>query len=419
MTPDAFLNQRRQTLAQVRTATDEVRSDEAFLSGQWDGSLVNHFFTLNARYFQDDVLMGQLIQPDTAARKSPAEAQQDAYYQTTLEDLHRPRRGRGNVGGFEVLHPVFVASCTKRFFSLLEHQPQITREDTFDQWLAVVDFVREILHPAKDGTGRSGEDLLGLLGNRHGHALTYSTTGYRAALDTPERVMFHRHVTERIGYIEFARVFLDATGLAAPTNTPWRITDVIEYLQTHYAARDQSPPSWPDGLTDTVLSQTENLISALPDGQELLNPHHPYRIYADFMVRELTYLMICLEDIERFFPAVLRRYPLSMGCRIQEMRAARTLTYAPIPPSIAALSDDVMARIDLARLKMLDHEDERLTNGLNQLKTHSARLGALIELERQRPTIEKLMQRLHVAEGWALSPQEFTDTVNRTMDWSL
>lgn len=417
METDSFLEFRRQTLSQVRRCSDVVRSEQK-LRGR-DRSITDYYLASNQSYFEENVLAGQLVQSDTAARVVGTDQEQDSYYATDLHDLGKLRTTRGNVSGFEVLHPAFLEPIAQQFFIQLDHAKTFETEEQFLQWLAVADFALQVLHPVKDGTGRSGEDLLALLSHSHGYPLTFSLTGYRAALDTPDRDLFHRHVTERVGFTELVQVFLRSAGLNPGTARPWQIVEVLEYLKTHFANRSEAELGWPDDLTIEIDARTKPRLEIASDDQGLLRRTHPYWLYASFLFKELTYLLICLEDIDRHFPAVLTRYPLSMGCRLTDMAAARRNNYTVITPSLTAATDDVMARIDLLRLGKLDRNNADLTRGLAQIKDWNADLGALFARERDSQSMEKLLQRLRVPKGWALSPQDFRTTVNQTMDWSI
>lgn len=412
-----FLDLRRKTLAQLRQASDAIRDEIG--AHATDRSILPLYLENNQRYFKDGVLTGQLVQSDTAARVTESGPLQDPYYMTILEDVARLRTGRGNVSGFEVLHPAFLEPLTRRLFSCLDTDRTFETEDQFLCWLAVADFTLQLVHPVKDGTGRSGEDLLALLSRRHGYPLTFSTTGYRAALDTPDRDLFHRHVTERIGFIEFTRHFLTPGGAPLNNATPWQVVDVMKHLLTHGHDEKSLKLSWPKDLSEQIEEFAAPVLQHNSSGDELLKDAHPYQLYAAFVVREITYLLLNLEDTKGLFPDLLRRYPLSMGCRVANLKAARHHRYLEMPNSITSTADDVMARIDLLRLGKLDKNDAELKHGLEDIQKWNVDLGTLIERESSSQSMEKLLQRLRVPKGWALTPQEFRATINQTTEWSI
>lgn len=412
-----FFDLRRKTLKQLRCASDAVRTETEPQTR--DDSMLSHYLASNQSYFRDDVLTGQLVQADTAARVVAIDHTQEAYYTTTVDDLGRLRTGRGNVSGFEVLHPAFLEPLVGRFFSILDDQKVFKTEEQFLHWLAVADFTLQLLHPVKDGTGRSGEDLLAILGTRCGYPLTFSITGYRAALDTLNRDLFHRHVTERVGFIEFVRLIFQSSDMPSESVTPWQIVDVIKHLRAHHGGDESSQLAWPGDLSAEIEERAAPALQYNPNHDELLEDGHPYRLYAAFMVREITYLLLCLEDADHLFAGLLDRYPLSMGCRVQDLKHARLNQYIEIPASSSFIADDVMARIDLLRLGKLAGGDADLSEGLCKIKAWNGELGSLIERESQSQSMEKLLQRLRVPQGWTLSPREFRDAIDRTMDWRL
>lgn len=412
-----FLEQRKQTLGQLHRASDAVRAGELELALECPSQ--RRYLVSNQRYFAEDVLTGQLVQADTAARVTETNQQTDPYYMTTLEEVSRLRTGRGNVSGFEVLHPAFVKPLSERLFAALDKNTNFNSEDAFLRWLAVADFALQLLHPVKDGTGRSGEDLLAHLSAHHGYPLTFSTNGYRAALDTADRDLFHRHVTERVGFIEVMRQFFKSLGAPIKADTPWQIVDVMNALRTQTYCQKPSPECWPRDVVQNIDAYADPLIRSSIQQDDLLDENHPYHLYATFLVREITYLLLCLEDFGHQFSVLLLRYPLSMGCRVEDLKAARTNEYLPIPEPIAETTDDVMARIDLLRLGKLDQEDKDLRDGLDKIKAWNPALYELVERESQSQSMEKLLQRLRVPSGWALSPQDFRDAVDASMDWSI
>lgn len=417
MTPQDFLELRRKTIAQLRRASDAVRSGNTETS--LETSTLARYLADNQIYFTDDVFVGQIVQPDTAARVIENQTNNDPYYRTALEDLGQLRSGRGHVSSFEILHPVFLKPLAQRFFFNLGADKNFETEAQFLQWLAIADFTLQLIHPVKDGTGRSGEDLLTRVSRDNGYPLTFSITGYRAALDTPSRDLFHRHVTERIGFIEFARIFQQTEGLDTPGKTPWQIIDIIAHLRTLSDHTDTTDISWPN-VDAQVRDQTTHLMSqADTSGVELLAPGHPYRRYATFMAQEITYLLLCLEDPAPLFPSLLDRYPLSMACRLEDLNHARRNQYLEIPNSIASTTDDVMARIDLLRLGKMDSDDAALAQDLSRILDWNAEISPLFEREYQSQSMEQLLRRLNVPNGWSLSPREFRAAINQTMNWSI
>ena len=92
----------------------------------------------------------------------------------------------------------YIRAVVEWTFTALDRLGPFENENAFLHALVIVDFLLQLAHFVKDGSGRSGEDLLALLGTRHGFPLTFSITGYRTAVAGPERLLVTRHVTQRI-----------------------------------------------------------------------------------------------------------------------------------------------------------------------------------------------------------------------------
>lgn len=416
MDTQAFLRQRRDTHALVRCASDNVRSDLIPRFVAEKTPLLDSYLSINQHHFARDVHMGQMAQADSAYRFITSE-KRDPYYQTTLDELCSLRGIRGNVGGFEVVHPKFLKSLSSKLFAALVAHESFTSETLFIRYIAIADFALQLLHPVKDGTGRTGEDIMVLLGLHHQRPLTFSLTGYRASLDNSDRLLFHRHVTERIGHIEFITAFLFGIGVPAQVIYPTHILEVINALIKTYESRSQSAQIWPDGLTDVIDKLSEEIMQDLASDDPLLTQGHPYFDYASFYVKELCYLTLCLEDPDTLFDGLLKRYPLSMGCRVLDVQAALKRAYRPTPPSLGVLTDGVMALIDLKRLGLLKSSDRSLEKAVSLIEDDV--FATLLDLESRSPSLEKLLERVGVPNGWDMSPKHFRTALHAKMNWTL
>jgi len=411
-----LLRQRRETHALVRRASDRVRGDVIPRLAAETTPLLKSYLHINQQHFADDVFLSQMVHAESAHRFIKSE-QRDPYYETTLEELGSLRNLRGNVGGFEMLHPVFLEKVACKLFDVLEAHKICTSDTSFIRLVAIVDFALQFLHVVKDGSGRTGEDILVQLGLRHHRSLTFSLTGYRASLDSSDRLMFHRHVTQRVGHIEFIKTFMSALGVPTLATYPTHILEVINTLIETYGSRTQNTLTWPDGLTEHVNESSAEILRNLVSDDPLLRQGHPYFDYASFVLKELCYLTLCLEDPDTFFDGLLNRYPLSMGCRVLDFQAALKLSYRPIAEDLGALTDEAMAHLDLMRLGLLESSEKDLEKLMLLIK--DGFLVTLLNVERQNPSLEGLLKQLSVPNGWSMSPQDFRTAINAKMNWTI
>ncbi|MDP7603412.1 MAG: hypothetical protein QF546_06205, partial [Alphaproteobacteria bacterium] len=357
------------------------------------------FYAINRSYFEEDVFRGQMVGHNDSLGFF-ADGASDPFYSTELDDLGGPPAGRGNAGGFETLHPRFAEAVIARTFAALEEVGPFNDEVSFLQVLAIVDFLLQVAHFAKDGSGRSGEDLLVLLGLRHGAPLTFSVTGYRGAIEGPERLMSLRHVTQKIAQIEVAQNFFRYLGLTPPQATATHIRELLESLirvNTEIDANARHAPlTWPNDLGGTIEAIFDPLAPADDESDPDLATSHPYRLYATFLAKEAIYLTLCLADTERFIAGLRARYPLSMPCRERDFHDARRQVYLEIPSAAAQAADEAVARLELVRHERLAREDTALAQLLEQLGGSAPDLAPLIDAERAFLPLETLLERLRV-----------------------
>ncbi len=399
MDNDAFVDFRRKTLRQLRRASDLVRTE---LVPDLAAQLVpvrEAFYAINRCYFEEDVLRGQMV-GYKESQNFATDGAKDLFYNTELDDLGGPPAGRGNAGGFETLHPRFAAAVIGRTFAALDEMAPCENEESFCQALAIFDFLLQIAHFVKDGSGRSGEDLLVLLGQRHGTPLTFSVTGYRGAIEGPERLMSVRHVTQKIVQIEVAQNFFRYLGIVPPPATPTHIVELLVSLiranAENHPGKRQQPLIWPDYLGAAV----EELFGPLAPGEEESDPDltitHPYRLYASFLAKEAFYLTLCLADTARLYAGLCSRYPLSMACRERDIAEARRQTYFAIPGEAAEAADEAVARLELVRHERLARQDPALARLVKRIGDVAPQLASLIEAERAFVPMETLLERLRV-----------------------
>ena len=414
----AFFDFRLKTFSQLRRASDDVRTALIPALIAQSEPIRDSYFRINRRYFEDDVFLGQMMLRSDVMQLETGGVR-DQYYVSTLAELQESRTGRGNAGGFEAVHPRFVELIAARFFESLETVGPFDDEESFLRVLAIADFLVQIGHFSKDGSGRSGEDLLSLLGERHGYPLTFSLTGYRATLGGADHLLFFRHVTQRIFHAEVVRNFVRWLGLDPPADTPIHIRELLERVLALNEAPRRSRLTWPNSLNETI----DEIISPLAFGEDEqdpeLAPNHPYRLYASFLAREAIYLTLCLSDQALLYPGLLARYPLSMACRALDLREARSLAYWPVPHDSADVGDEAVTRLDLIRLKKLDSDDRRLDQCQAQLAKDAPYLTGLLDTERSTASLETLLERVRLPVRPSMTAVELRDVIRHKIRWSL
>ena len=177
----------------MRQASDTVRTELIPTFINENKRSRDAYFGINQRYFEGNVLHGQLVGSNDL-ENFIKDGTKDQFYQTTLQDVAKPRRSRGNIAGFEPLHPHYLNFIADLTFQAMDNAGSFDDEDGFFAFLCVVDCLFQLSHFCKDGSGRTGEDTLALLAQRHEYPLTFSLTGYRATLGGPDRLLFFRHV---------------------------------------------------------------------------------------------------------------------------------------------------------------------------------------------------------------------------------
>lgn len=404
-----FIEFRKQTLAQLRRASDRVRTQripELVAAGI---STREAYFAINRCYFVDDVRLGQMVGPSDVLNFLEDGAGDD-FYRTDLDALSTSPTERGNAAGFETLHPRFVDLVAIRTFEALDKLTHFVDEDTFLRSLVVVDFLFQLAHFVKDGSGRSGEDLMSLLGARHGYPLTFSQTGYRGSLAGPDRLLIFRHVTQRISQVEVARNFLQSQGLAPPQETSHHILGLLEtYLRLDGDEGGdvrQAPLTWPNGLGQQIAE----IFAPVAPGEDESDPDlavtHPYRLYATFLAGEAIYLTLCLEDITAHYSGLQARYPLSLACRERDLRDARSQNYMPVPKGAKNLADEAMARLEALRILEADNDDPDLDDCLEKLSKRAPELAELIDAERVHPSLETVIEEMRLPVGPTATPDD-------------
>lgn len=406
---DDFLQFRQQTLAQLRRASDRVRTQLIPELNAAGTPAREAFFAINRCYFEEDVFRGQMVGPSDA-KQYLEDGGRGAFYETALADLQAPAAERGNAGGFETLHPRFVDTVVSRTFEALDNAGPFESGESLLRTLVIVDFLLQLAHFVKDGSGRTGEDLLVLLGARHGYPLTFSPTGYRAAVSGPKRLLVVRHVTQRISQVEVARNFLRSQGFVPPQEISGHIRDLLEALvHLSEGARSgirQAPLTWPDDVRPEIEKIFAPLAPAEDESDPDLSVSHPYRLYATFLAKEALYLTLCLEDCERFYNSLKARYPLSLACRERDFRDAGQQTYLAVPKGAKKLADEAVAELDAARTLGKEVDQSRLDDCLLRLSKPAPDLAALISAERGYLPLESVLSQFRLPVSPSATPDD-------------
>ncbi len=339
------------------------------------------FKNLTLAYFEGDVEAGQMVGA-TDIKNAGEGKKPSAHYDTTLEDLATLRNRRGNIAGFEPLHPRYLQGVSDRLYSAIDADRMRRRSGVLDlEYLSLINFCLQLGHLAKDGTGRTGEDMLVWLAAEAGRTLTFSQTGYRGALEGPGYPLVYRLAAEKILFSEFIGNFFKYLGLPVPQPIPLVITDVLEVLNRIGSLGSNHRQGWPDGLGPAISRIYQTV--ALPPGEdgELFQANQPYRSYAEFLACEMIYFTLCLEQPIAYLPALKARYPVSLACCQYGLEQALERSYHPIPDDIGSLSDEAVALIEAVRMGWSDRGNSGLEEAVTRVEAADKVVGRLVRAE--------------------------------------
>lgn len=375
------LGDRIHVYRQLRRRSDIVRT-ELIPSTVAEGGLSREiFYEMTRTYFEGDVRSGQLV-GTFDVMQAEKEVDTDEHYETTIEELSAPPRQRRSIAGFETLHPRYIQGIGNRLFAAIDADRERRRHGVLDlEFLAVVNFCLQLSHLAKDGTGRTGEDLLVLLAAEAGRELTFSPTGYRGALEGPGYPMFYRTAAQKTLFAELAGNFFRYLGLPVPRPLPFLITEIVETLARVGSSDGRNRLTWPSEPGSAIAGICESIAGDPGDDDVLFQPTHPYRFYAEYLASEMVFFTLCLDNPPRYLPAIKERYPISHACCIYSLEAALGQTYQPIADGIGEACDEAVALIEAVKLGRAPRDDKRLEAAVARVEAGDAEIGQMFRDE--------------------------------------
>lgn len=379
MTAMNSLEERIRVYRHLRRRSDHVRSQliPSVLSEGPPAAQV--FFDMTKTYFDDDIRSGQLVSNVDLMKAENTEIKP---YVPTMEELARPRTHRCKSVGFETLHPRYLNTLSSNFFRALdEDRPRRLRGEFDFNFLLIANFFLQLAHIAEDGTGRTGEDLLVLLAAESGRTMTISSTGYRGALEGVGYPLFYRLIANRILYLEVAGNFYKSVGLPVPERVSFDINHIVKELAEAESPDNAKRTGWPDGLGPEIGDFFKTAGVAPGADEELFQPTHPYRFFAEFLACELIYFTLCLRDPSRYIARLKERYPASVNCCRHNFIASLGNSYHAIPEQVGDISDKVVALIEAVRMGWADKDDEQLNHAVARLEARDGTIGKLFRQE--------------------------------------
>ncbi len=339
------------------------------------------FENLTLAYFEGDVRAGQLVGA-TDIDNAGAGKETSGHFNTTLEDLATLRSRRGNIAGFEPLHPRYLLGVSDRLYFAIDADRVRRRIGVLDlEYLALISFCLQLGHLAKDGTGRTGEDMLVWLAAEAGQALTFSPTGYRGGLEGPDYPLLYRMAALKILFSEFIGNFFKYLGLPVPRPIPIVITDVLELLNRIGSAGTGNRQGWPNGLDPAIARIYTTVTADFGDDAELFQATQPYRYYAEFLACEMIYFTLCLEQPIAYLPALKARYPVSFSCYQYSLEKALGRPYHPVSNDVGGVCDKVVALIESVRMGWSKRGNDTLEEAVTRVETENKGIGRLFRAE--------------------------------------
>ena len=375
------LDSRIRVFRQLRSCSNIVRTQliPAAVAGAVPTSQA--FFEFTNAYFKDNVLSGQLVDP-WDIMKVGASVEVGGYYDTMIDDLALIISHPSATAGFETLHPRYLRGFSAKFFAAIDANRALRQHGDLDlEFLTIVSFCLQLGHIAKDGNGRTGEDMLVLLAAEADRTLTFSPTGYRGALGGPGFPLLYRQAAERILFLEVLVNFFKFLRLSVPTPISFKTIEILRELNRIGSSVSKSRLDWPDGLGVSIACILEEIAEDPGDYRELFQPSHPYRHYADFLASEMIYFTLCLKNPTQHLPSVKARYPISFSCSQYSLKSALRRTYHPIEDDIGEACDEAVALIEAEKLKLEGRDNKRLKMAIARVETEDAGIGYLLRHE--------------------------------------
>ncbi len=339
------------------------------------------FQNLTLAHFEGDVQAGQMVSV-VDMENADADKDQPEHLETTKEDLASLRNRRCSVAGFEPLHPRYLSGISGRFFAAVDADRVRRRIGELDlDYLSAIGFFLQLGHLAKDGTGRTGEDMLVCFAAEAGRAMTFSPTGYRGALEGPGYPLFYRLAAERILQSEFVGNFFRYLGLAVPRPIPIVITEILDVLNQIGSADGQDRQPWPNGLGGSVSRLYRSVATEPGKDAALFQVNQPYRYYAEFLACEMIYLTLCLEQPVAYLSELKARYPVSFACSQYCFEQALERPYQPIPDEAGDDCDEAVALMESVRMGWSSRGNRSLERAVAGVEAKDTVLGTLFRDE--------------------------------------
>lgn len=394
MKDDGFLELRTKALRQIREASDRIRTDRIPDYVARGVRCRDAYFSFVGDYFATDAFLGQMAaEHDLLKHAKNLDAE---FYSTSRADLTEPRTERVQTDGCEMLHPDFLPTVSELFFSAIDSAPKPADEIGSMQFTVLLESAFRICHLTKDGTGRAGEDMSVYIGHRHGFPLTYSCSAYRGAVDGRERPILFRTCTQQVFHTELVRNFHRYLGAPIPDVISRNILDILTPLVQALAGERTRFPTWPDALGPHIDRLHDEVVRRSATTDPILQAPHPYRYYAEFLLKETLYLILCLGDARRLYASALERYPLSLPLGELDFRQAVRRRYLEAPTKAALLCDETVARLDSVKMGCADDLTATLERDLAALHETDPRFAALLAEEWKFGPSNEVLSRLRL-----------------------
>ena len=394
MTEDGLLEFRTKALRQIREATDRIRTVRIPDYVAQEVPCRDAYFTFVGDYFANDVFLGQMAAEHDLARH--AENLDAEFYRTSLADLTAPRTERVQSDGCELLHPDFLPSISPLYFPGIDSAPKPADEIASMQFTVLVELAFRLCHFTKDGTGKAGEDLCVYIGHKHGFPLTYSCSAYRGAVDGRERPILFRNCTQQVFHTELVRNFYRYLGAPVPEVISRNILDILTPVVQALAGERTRFPTWPGALRPHVDRLHDEVVRRSATTDPILQAPHPYRYYAEFLLKETIFLILCLGDAPRHYATALERYPLSVPLSEIDFRQAVRRRYLAAPTEAASLCDETVTRLDCIKMGHADDLTTTLERDLAALRETDPGFAALLAQEWKFGPSNDLLRRLRL-----------------------
>ena len=366
---------------QLRRRSDIVRTQLIPMAVANGTPIGQTFYDLTKTYFEGDVRAGQLVEADDIALLAESGKSADQF-ETTIEEITAVPTHRMHTSGFESLHPRYIRGISERLFSVIDESRQRRRRGAIDLvFLVIVDFCLRLAHFARDGTGRTCEDVLVLLAAETGRTMTFSPTGYRGALEGNGYPLLYRSFAQKIFFREAVANFFRHLGLPVPDAIPFEFNNLASVLGEIGGSDSRNRADWPDGMGPTIENIRNDIAEDPVDDSELFLPSRIYRHYAEFLAGEMIFLTMCLEAPAKYLQILKERYPSSLSSGLHSLAYGLGRSYLPIADDIGDACDRAISLIEAVRRGQLRRGDPQLETAVAGVEIEDTKTGALFRQE--------------------------------------